>query len=71
LAAEAESISRASSPRSIVVRDATEIIEIDLMRRRAAHFGTRQVQPHSAQVRTYSCGCHGNRMEIIFHEDAE
>jgi hypothetical protein len=44
------------------VRDATEIIEIDRTRRCAAHLGTRQVQPHAAQVRAYTCGCHGNRM---------
>jgi hypothetical protein len=34
---------RVSSPRSMAVRDATEIIEIDLTRRCAAHLGTRQM----------------------------
>ena len=53
------------------VRDATEIIEIDRTRRCAAHRGTRQMYPHSAQVRAYSRGCHGNRMLIIFHGDGE
>jgi hypothetical protein len=53
----------------MVVRDATEIIEIDRTRRCAAHLGARQMEPHSAQVRAYSCGCHGNRMRIIFHGD--
>jgi hypothetical protein len=54
----------------MVVRVATEIIEIDRARRRAAHLGTRQVQPHSAQVRAYTCGCHGNRMRMIFRNGA-
>jgi hypothetical protein len=43
LAAEANATSRANSPRSMVVRDATENMEIDLIRFRAAHGGTRQV----------------------------
>jgi hypothetical protein len=43
LAAEAEPISRGSSPRSMVVRVATDIIEIDRTRRCAAHLGTRQM----------------------------
>jgi hypothetical protein len=55
----------------MVVRDATEIIEIDRTRRRAAHLGTRQVQPHSAHVRAYTCGCHGNRMRMTFHNGAK
>ncbi len=54
LADEADSTSRVSSPRSMFVRDATEIIEIDRTRRCAAHLGTRQVKPHSAQVRSYA-----------------
>jgi hypothetical protein len=32
-----------SSPRSMVVRDATEIIEIDRTRRCTAHLGARQM----------------------------
>jgi hypothetical protein len=50
---------------------ATEIIEIDRTRRLAAHLGTRQMQPHSAQVRSYTCGCHGNRIWMISHSDAK
>jgi hypothetical protein len=34
----------------------------DLVRRRFAHLGTCQVEPHSRQVLVYSCGCHGKRM---------
>jgi hypothetical protein len=43
LAAEADWTFRVSSPRSMVVRDATEIIETDRTRRCAAHLGTRQM----------------------------
>jgi hypothetical protein len=52
----------------MVARDATEIIEIDRTRRRAAHLGTRHVQPHSAHVRAYTCGCHGKRTRMTFHK---
>jgi hypothetical protein len=71
LAAEADPISRVSSPRSMVDGVATEIIEIDRTRRLAAHLGTRQVQPHSEQVRSYTRACHGNRIWIISHSDAK
>jgi hypothetical protein len=50
---------------------ATEIIEIDRTRLLAAHLGTRQVQPHSEQVRSYTWGCHGNRTRVISHSDAK
>jgi hypothetical protein len=42
-AAEVDLTSLASSARSMVVLDATEIMEIDPIRRRAADLGTRQV----------------------------
>jgi hypothetical protein len=71
LAAEADLISRASSPRSMVDGVATEIIEIDRTRRLAAHLGTRQVEPHSEQVRSYTWGCHGNRTWMISRSDAK
>jgi hypothetical protein len=71
LAAAAESTVRVSSPLSMVVRDATEIIEIDRTRRCAAHLGTRQLWPHSAQVRAYSRGCQGNRMRRTFPRVAQ
>jgi hypothetical protein len=41
--AEIDLTSRASSPRSMLVRVATDIMEIDLMRLRAADLGTCQV----------------------------
>jgi hypothetical protein len=50
----------------MVVRDATDIPEIDRTRGCAAHRGTRQLWPHSAQVRAYSRGCQGNRMRRTF-----
>jgi len=54
LAAEIDAFSRFISARSRLDRPATEIMLIDETRRRAADLGTRQVSPHTAQVRSYS-----------------
>jgi hypothetical protein len=63
LAAEIARTSLASSARSTLdLGLATEIMDIDPTRRRAAARGTRQVYSHSLQRRSNSVACHGNRM---------
>jgi hypothetical protein len=61
--AEIAPTSLPSSARSTVrPRGATENMEIDRIRRRAADLGTRHAWPHSMQVLTYSRACPGKRI---------